>query len=88
MEPVDPERQFPRRLVPGIARVPAPLSLNQIDPSDLTTTSLGAVRRFPSKLSGEESTVVVPSYSVRVSRCASISHVIRWPWRSRVLPLA
>ena len=66
--------------------MPAPLSLNQIEPSDLTTTSLGPVSRLPSKRSA--STVIVPSYSVRVSRCVSISQVISRPWRSRVLPLA
>src|SRR6266481_4633478 len=53
--------------------MPAPLSLNQIEPSDLTTTSFGPVSFLPSKLSA--STVTVPSYSVRVSRCASISQV-------------
>jgi hypothetical protein len=66
--------------------MPAPLSLNQIELSDLTTTSFGSVSFFPSKLSA--STVIEPSYSVRVSRCESISQVIRRSWRSRVLPLA
>jgi hypothetical protein len=34
------------------------------------------------------STVMVPSYSVRVTRRLSCSQVTSRPWRSRVLPLA
>src|SRR5215475_9546896 len=61
-------------------------SENQIEPSDLTTTSFGELSGLPSNLS--ISTVIVPSYSVRVTRRPSCSQVIRRPWRSRVLPLA
>jgi hypothetical protein len=66
--------------------MPAPLSLNQTEPSDLTTTSFGPVSRLPSKRSA--STVIVPSYSVRVRRWLPISQVMSRPCRSRVLPLA
>ena len=38
-------------------------SVNQIEPSDFTTTSLGEFSRLPSKLS--ISVVIEPSYSVR-----------------------
>ncbi len=61
-------------------------SLNQIELSDLTTTSLGELSGLPSNLS--ISTVMVPSYSVRVTRRASCSQVTSRPCRSRVLPLA
>ena len=66
--------------------MPAPLSLNQIEPSDLTTTSFGPVSLLPSNRSA--STVIEPSYSVRVRRCDPISQVISRPCRSRVLPFA
>src|SRR6516225_3210915 len=61
-------------------------SVNQIESSDLTTTSLGELSGLPSNLS--ISTVIEPSYSVRVTRRASCSQVMSRPWRSRVLPLA
>ncbi len=61
-------------------------SVNQIVSSDLTTTSFGELSGLPSNLS--ISTVMVPSYSVRVTRRASCSQVTSRPWRSRVLPLA
>jgi hypothetical protein len=61
-------------------------SVNQIESSDFTTTSLGELRRRPSKAS--RSTVMLPSYSVRVTRRLSCSQVTSRPWRSRVLPLA
>src|SRR3954453_14964407 len=61
-------------------------SVNQIDPSDFTTTSLGEFSRLPWKES--ISTVIEPSYSVRVTRRPPCSQVIRRPWRSRVWPLA
>src|SRR5687768_10284519 len=60
-------------------------SVNQIEPSDFTTTSLGEFSGLPSNFSA--TTVIVPSYSVRLTRRASCSHVTRRPWRSRVLPL-
>jgi hypothetical protein len=60
--------------------------VNQIDPSDLQTTSLGEFSALPSKRSA--TTVIVPSYSVRVTRRASCSQVRRRPWRSRELPFA
>src|ERR1700759_5390783 len=61
-------------------------SVNQIEPSDLTTMSFGELSGLPSNLS--ISTVMVPSYSVRVTRRPPCSQVTRRPWRSRVLPLA
>ena len=45
-----------------------------------------SVFRRPSNLS--MMTVIVPSYSVRVTRRVSCSQVTSRPWRSRVLPLA
>src|SRR5687767_7078194 len=60
-------------------------SVNQIEPSDLQTTSLGELSGLPSKLSAI--VVMLPSYSVRVTRRASCSHVTSRPCRSRVLPL-
>ena len=60
-------------------------SVNQIEPSDFTTTSFGELSRLPWKRSS--STVIVPSYSVRVTR-RPCSQVTRRPCRSRVLPLA
>src|SRR5438876_12380091 len=61
-------------------------SVNQIESSDLTTTSLGELSGLPSNLS--MSTVTLPSYSVRVTRRVSCSQVTSRPWRSRVLPAA
>src|SRR5215469_2238963 len=60
-------------------------SVNQIEPSDLTTTSLGELRRLPSKLS--RMVVRLPSGSVRLTRLPPCSQLTRRPWRSRVLPL-
>src|SRR6266850_8314968 len=60
-------------------------SLNQIESSDFTTISFGELSGLPSNLS--ISTVMVPSYSVRVTRRASCSQLTSRPWRSRVLPL-
>ena len=59
-------------------------SVNQIESSDLTTTSFGELSRLPSKRS--RMTVIAPSYSVRVTRRPSCSQVTSRPWRSRVLP--
>src|ERR1051326_8628230 len=61
-------------------------SVNQIEPSDLTTTSLGELSGFLSKRL--QMTVIDPSCSVRVTRRIPCSQVTRRPWRSRVLPLA
>ena len=61
-------------------------SVNQIEPSDFTTTSFGEFSRLPSKRS--QITVIVPSYSVRVTRRLRCSQVTSRPCRSRVLPLA
>ncbi len=66
--------------------MPAGGSENQTEPSDLTTTSLGELSGLPSNLS--ISTVMLPSYSVRVIRRPLCSQVTSRPWRSRVLPLA
>ena len=65
--------------------MPAFMSVNQIESSDFTTMSFGEFSRLPSKRS--ISTVMRPSYSVRVTR-RPCSAVTRRPWRSRVLPLA
>ncbi len=61
-------------------------SVNQIEPSDFTTTSFGEFSRLPSNES--ISTVMEPSYSVLTTRRPPCSQVISRPWRSRVLPLA
>src|SRR5215204_3258585 len=61
-------------------------SVNQIEPSDVTTTSFGELSRLPSNRSA--STVIEPSYSVRVTRRPPCSQVRSRPCRSRVLPLA
>ena len=61
-------------------------SVNQIEPSDLTTTSLGEFRRLPSNES--ISVVMEPSYSVRMTLRPPCRQVTSRPWRSRVLPLA
>src|SRR5258708_2646454 len=61
-------------------------SVNQTESSDLTTMSFGALSGLPSNLSIR--TVMLPSYSVRVTRRVSCSHVTRRPRRSRALPLA
>ena len=61
-------------------------SENQIDPSDLTMTSLGEFNRLPSKESAN--TVIDPSYSVRVTLRLKCSQLTKRPWRSRVLPFA
>jgi hypothetical protein len=60
--------------------------VNQIEPSDRHTTSLGEFSGLPSYPSAI--TVMVPSYSVRVTRRVSCSQVRSRPWRSRVLPFA
>src|SRR5262249_53772556 len=60
-------------------------SENQIEPSDLTTTSFGELSGLPSNLSTR--TVTVPSYSVRVTRRVLCSQVTSRPWRSRASPL-
>src|ERR671912_379047 len=60
-------------------------SVNHREPSDLHTTSLGEFSGLPPNRSA--TTVMVPSYSVRVTRRASCSHDTRRPPRSRVLPL-
>src|SRR6266545_2486567 len=57
-----------------------------IQPSDLTTTSLGRLSRRPWKLLAI--TVRLPSSSCRVTRRLSCSQAINRPWRSRVRPLA
>src|SRR5262245_18183464 len=61
-------------------------SVNQTEPSDLHTTSFGEFSGLPSYRSAI--TVTLPSYSVRLTRRASCSHVTSRPWRSRVFPLA
>src|SRR5260221_13500772 len=60
-------------------------SVNQIEPSDLHTISFGELSGLPSKRSAI--TLIVPSYSVRVTRRVSCSQVSKRPCRSRVLPL-
>ncbi|CAJ7185256.1 Uncharacterised protein [Burkholderia pseudomallei] len=61
-------------------------SLNQIEPSDFTITSFGELKRLPANRSA--STVIEPSYSVRVTRRVKCSQVTSRPARSRVLPFA
>jgi len=60
-------------------------SVNQMESSDFTITSLGELSGLPSNLS--ISTVIVPSCSVRVTLRVSCSQVTSRPCRSRVLPL-
>src|ERR1700721_2013136 len=60
-------------------------SVNQIDPSDLTTPSFGELSSLP--LKRLQRTVIVPSCSVRVTRRAPCSQVTSRPCRSRVFPL-
>ena len=59
-------------------------SVNQIEPSDLTTTSFGLLSCLPSKRSA--TTLIDPSCSVRLTRRVPCSHVTIRPCRSRVLP--
>jgi hypothetical protein len=59
--------------------------VNQIDPSERTTTSLGLLSRLPSNESAI--TVIEPSCSVRVTRRLPCSQVTRRPCGSTVLPL-
>ena len=61
-------------------------SVNQMESSDFTITSLGELSGLPSKLSA--STVMLPSCSVRVTRRVPCSQVTKRPCRSRVLPFA
>jgi hypothetical protein len=61
-------------------------SVNQIEPSDLHTTSFGELSRLPSWRSAM--VVSVPSYSVRRTRRPPCSQVTSRPCRSRVLPFA
>src|SRR5262245_47597170 len=64
-------------------------SVNQIEPSDFTTTSFGELSFLPSTPSNRlHSTVSVPSCSVRVTCRPPCSQVTSRPCRSRVLPLA
>ena len=60
--------------------------MNQIEPSDLQTTSFGELSGLPSNLSA--TVVIVPSYSVRDTRRVPCSQLISRPWRSRVFPFA
>ena len=52
-------------------------SVNQIDPSDRTTTSLGLFSRFPSIRSAI--VLIEPSCSVRETRLPPCSHVTSRP---------
>src|SRR3954453_20220023 len=64
-------------------------SVNQIEPSDLTTTSFGELSGLPSTPPKRlQITVIVPSCSVRVTCLPPCSQVTSLPCRSRVLPLA
>ena len=86
IHPVNALRQFRFRLEPFvIARMPNTGSVNQIEPSDFTTTSFGEFSFLPCQLSA--STVIEPSISVWVTR-RPCSQVTSLPRRSRVLPLA
>ena len=59
--------------------------MNQIEPSDFTTTSLGELRRLPSKRSAR--TRRVPSCSMRETQRVRCSHETSRPCRSTVWPL-
>src|SRR5215831_17347478 len=59
-------------------------SVNQIEPSEATATSLGEFSFLPLYLSAM--TVIEPSSSVRVTRRPPCSQLIRRPSRSIVLP--
>src|SRR5262245_50406393 len=59
-------------------------SVNQIVPSDFTTTSLGLLNVLPSN---ESTSVTTPSNSVRVTRRVVCSQLTSFPLPSRVLPL-
>src|ERR1700722_16328642 len=61
-------------------------SVNQMEPSDFTTTSFGELSGFPLYRSAR--TVIEPSYSVRVTRRVRCSQDTRRPARSRVFPFA
>ncbi len=61
-------------------------SVNQMLPSLAQTMSLGEFSRLPSKRSA--STVIAPSYSVRVMRRVRCSQASSRPCRSRASPLA
>ena len=67
-------------------RMPNSGSVNQIEPSRAQTMSLGELSRLPSKRSA--STVMLPSYSVRVTRRVRCSQLTRRPCMSRAWPLA
>ena len=60
--------------------------MNHTEPSEATTTSLGALSGLPSNWS--ISTAIEPSCSVLVTRRVTRSQETRRPWRSRVWPLA
>src|SRR3712207_2224586 len=61
-------------------------SVNHTDPYRGTTTSFGELSGLPAHTSA--STVMEPSYSVRVTRRVPCSHVTSRPPLSRVFPLA
>src|SRR5580704_4256139 len=60
-------------------------SVNQTEPSDLTTTSFGELSGLP--LKRLHNVVIVPSCSVRETWRPPCSQVTSRPCRSRVLPL-
>jgi hypothetical protein len=60
-------------------------SLNQTAPSEATITSLGLLKRLPSKRSAI--TVIEPSCSVRSTRRAPCEQLTSRPSRSTVWPL-
>ena len=66
-----------------ITRVPAPLSLNQMVPSDFTTASFGPVSRFHFETLRQDGDV--PSSFGPGNRCVSCSQLNSLPCRSRVL---
>ncbi|MCY1237667.1 hypothetical protein D9M72_503750 [compost metagenome] len=59
--------------------------MNQIDPSERTTTSFGELSRLPFQRSAM--VTMLPSCSVRLTRRLPCSQVTSRPCRSVVLPL-
>ena len=76
---IDRMRQLGRRLVAFPVTADAERgSVNQIEPSDLQTMSFGELSGLPLNLSA--STVILPLYSVRVTRRVRCSQVSRRPY--------
>src|SRR5262245_19791940 len=87
IEAIDVGRQFDRRNVALVVVQDAEGRIGE--PDRVVGFHANVVWRVePLALNLSISTVIVPSYSVRVIRRVSCSQVTRRPWRSRRLPLA